>query len=75
MLLPYKMFLTEEGGKAHRFASLFIDMFRSPQSCKIRFLTAVTVVIFMHLPCLITKLGYTKIVAVIGYACYYIVYM
>lgn len=44
-LLPYIIFFTDDGGRAQIFASLFIEIFRSPHSCNIRFLTADTVFI------------------------------
>lgn len=35
LLLPYRIFFTEDGGNPERFASLFMLMFRSSHNCKI----------------------------------------
>jgi hypothetical protein len=43
LLLPYKIFFTDEGGSADKFASLFMLILRSSHSCSIRLRIAVTV--------------------------------
>lgn len=40
LLLPYKIFFTEDGGKAETVASLFIVRLRSSHNCKMRTRTA-----------------------------------
>ena len=53
LLLPYRMFFTEEGGKADKVASLLIVMLRSAHKRKILSLIAPTV--FMLSPTLFSK--------------------
>ena len=42
-LFPYNMLFREDGDSPHIVANLFIEMFLSPQSCNMRFLSTVTV--------------------------------
>ena len=53
LLLPYKIFLIEDGGRADNVASLLMVMLRSEQRCKIRSLIAETV--FMVRPTFFIK--------------------
>ena len=43
LLLPYKMFLTDDGGNADKVASLLMVILRSAHKCKTRYLIAETV--------------------------------
>lgn len=70
LLFPYKIFFTDDGGRAQMLANLFIDIFLSPQSCKIRFLTADIVFIPIS-PIILIKIGYKNLLLFIGYVCYY----
>ena len=45
LLLPYKIFLMDDGGRADNVASLLMVILRSEQRCKIRSLIAETVFI------------------------------
>ena len=59
------MFFTEDGGRAHMVASLFIDIFRSAHRRRIRFLMAVMVSISS--PSFLLQ-AYRNQLAKVGYA-------
>jgi uncharacterized protein with PQ loop repeat len=62
------MFFTDDGGRAHIVASLLMEIFRSAQSRRIRFLMAV--IVSISSPSFLLQ-AYRIQLAKVGYACYY----
>ena len=71
VLLPYRMFLIEDGGNAEIVASLLMEISRSAQRQMIRSFITVIVSIAAHL---LPSQAYRNPLAKVGYACYYLGY-
>ena len=71
LLLPYKIFLIEDGGNADNVASLLMVILRLEHKCKIRSLIAETVSIVVTY---LFSTAYKILLEKVGYPCYYIGY-